>query len=60
MTHQELAPAHWYPQFVDYLAFSFNTATTFGPADAPAIKRWAKPCGSRLGHRNFVSVANVR
>jgi hypothetical protein len=42
ITLQELAPAHWYPQFVDYLAFSFNTATTFGPADVPAIKRWAK------------------
>jgi hypothetical protein len=42
MTIQELAPAHWYPQFVDYLAFSFNAATTFGPADVPAIKRWAK------------------
>jgi hypothetical protein len=42
MTLQELAPAHWYPQFVDYLALSFNTATTFGPADVPAIERWAK------------------
>jgi uncharacterized membrane protein len=42
MTLPELAPAHWYPQFVDYLAFSFNTATTFGPADVSAIKRWAK------------------
>ena len=29
MTFQKLAPAHWYPQFVDYLAFSFNRQTTF-------------------------------
>jgi hypothetical protein len=42
MTLPELAPAHWYRQFVDYLAFSFNKATTFGAADVPAIKRWAE------------------
>ena len=42
MTLPELASAHWYPQFVDYLAFSFNTTTTFGPADVSAIKRWAE------------------
>lgn len=37
MTHQEMAPAHWYPQFVDYLAFSFNTLE--GGLDAG--RRWA-------------------
>ena len=42
MTLPELAPAHWYPQSADYLAFSFDTAATFGPADVSAIKRWAE------------------
>ena len=42
MSVPELVPAGWYPQFVDYLALSFNTATAFGPADVSAIKRWAK------------------
>jgi uncharacterized membrane protein len=42
MNLPDLAGRDWYPQFADYLAFSFNTATTFGPADVSAIKRWAK------------------
>lgn len=41
MTHQEMTPAHWYPQFVDYLAFSFNTLE--GGLDAG--RRWL-PAGS--------------
>jgi uncharacterized membrane protein len=32
----------WYPQFVDYLAMSFNTATAFSPTDVSAVKPWAK------------------
>jgi hypothetical protein len=32
----------WYPQFSDYLALSFNTATAFSPTDVSAVKRWAK------------------
>lgn len=32
----------WYPQFADYLALSFNTATAFSPTDVSAVKRWAK------------------
>jgi len=32
----------WYPQFVDYLALSFNTATAFSPADVSAIRHWSK------------------
>ncbi len=32
----------WYPQFVDYLALSFNTGTTFGPSDVSAIRHWSK------------------
>jgi uncharacterized membrane protein len=32
----------WYPQFVDYLALSFNTATAFSPTDVSAIRHWAK------------------
>jgi hypothetical protein len=52
MTLPELAPEHWYPQFADYLASSFNTATRFGPADMSAIKRWAEllmAAGSLIG-----------
>ena len=33
---------HWYPQFVDYLALSFNTSTTFGPTDVSPIRHWSK------------------
>ncbi len=42
MTLPEFVPAGWFPQFVDYLSFSFNTATAFGPADVSAIRSWAK------------------
>ncbi len=38
----ELVSAAWYPQFIDYLALSFNTATAFGPTDVSAIRPWAK------------------
>lgn len=37
-----LVKAGWYPQFVDYLALSFNTATAFSPTDVPAIRHWSK------------------
>ena len=37
-----LVPSTWYPQFIDYLALSFNTATAFGPTDVAAIRPWAK------------------
>lgn len=38
------SPAYdaWYPQFVDYLALSFNTATAFGPTDVSAVRHWSK------------------
>jgi len=42
MSFPELVPAGWYPQFIDYLALSFNTATAFGPTDVAAIRKWAK------------------
>jgi hypothetical protein len=42
MTVPELVPPAWYPEFIDYLALSFNTATAFGPTDVLAIRRWAK------------------
>jgi uncharacterized membrane protein len=32
----------WFPQFIDYLALSFNTATAFSPTDVSAIRHWAK------------------
>ena len=39
---ESLAEAGWYPQFVDYLALSFNTATAFSPTDVSAIRHWSK------------------
>jgi hypothetical protein len=38
----DLAAAGWTPQFVDYFAVSYNTATAFSPADVSAIRPWAK------------------
>jgi uncharacterized membrane protein len=37
-----LVDAGWYPQFVDYLALSFNTSTAFSTADTSPIRHWAK------------------
>jgi hypothetical protein len=34
--------ANWYPQFIDYLALSFNVATSFSPTDIAAIRHWSK------------------
>lgn len=34
--------ANWYPQFTDYLALSFNTATAFSPTDVSAVRHWSK------------------
>ncbi len=42
MSLREHVPSGWYPQFVDYLAASFNTATSFSVTDVSAVKRWAK------------------
>jgi hypothetical protein len=42
MTITELGRSDWFPQFADYLALSFNTATAFGPTDVSAVKQWAK------------------
>jgi len=39
---ESLMDAGWYPQFVDYLALSFNTATAFGPTDVSAVRHWSK------------------
>ena len=37
----EHADGLWYPQFVDYHAMSFNTATAFSPTDVSAVEPWA-------------------
>jgi uncharacterized membrane protein len=42
MLHTEHVRPGWYPTFVDYLAFSFATATAFSPTDVSAVKPWAK------------------
>ncbi len=39
---QSLVAAGWYPQFVDYLALSFNTSTAFSPTDVSALRHWSK------------------
>lgn len=38
----EHADDGWFPRFVDYLALSFNTATSFSPTDVSAVKPWSK------------------
>ena len=38
----DLVGAHWYPQFIDYLALSFNTSTAFSPTYVSAIRHWSK------------------
>ena len=38
----ELEGTHWYPEFIDYLALSFNTCTAFSPTDVSAVRHWAK------------------
>ena len=42
MQQTDFTPAGWVPEFADYLALSFWTATAFSPTDVSAIKRWAK------------------
>lgn len=42
MQHHQHVPPGWRPLYVDYLAFSFATATAFSPTDVSAIKAWAK------------------
>jgi uncharacterized membrane protein len=32
----------WFPQYIDYLALSFNTSTAFSPTDVSAIRHWSK------------------
>ena len=38
----DLAPADWFPRFVDYLYLGFTNATAFSPTDAMPIAPWAK------------------
>ncbi|MCX6432702.1 MAG: DUF1345 domain-containing protein [Actinobacteria bacterium] len=42
MQHTDHVEPGWYPKFIDYLAFSFATATAFSPTDVSAVKPWAK------------------
>lgn len=39
---ESLTSRGWYPQFVDYLALSFNTSTAFSATDVSAIRHWSK------------------
>lgn len=42
MTHTSHVGPNWQPTFVDYLTYSFSTATAFSPTDVSAVKPWAK------------------
>jgi uncharacterized membrane protein len=42
MTAQELAPADWKPEYVDYLYISFTNAMAFSPTDVMPLSRWTK------------------
>jgi hypothetical protein len=42
MNNPQYAGEHWVPHYIDYLHFSFATATAFSPTDVSAIKSWAK------------------
>jgi len=42
MVNDQFVRENWYPKFIDYLHFSFATATAFSPTDVSAIKAWAK------------------
>ena len=42
MQHAHHVRPNWQPTFVDYLAYSFATATAFSPTDVSAVKPWAK------------------
>jgi hypothetical protein len=42
MQHSDHVTPGWRPVFVDYLAYSFATATAFSPTDVSAIKPWSK------------------
>jgi hypothetical protein len=55
----ELFAQGWYPQFVDYLALSFNTSTAFGSADATAIRHWSKLMQMAEGAISLILVALV-
>ena len=38
----ELAPAHWWPQYPDYLYLAFTNSTALSPTDTMPMTRWAK------------------
>jgi hypothetical protein len=42
MTVDNVAPADWTPEFIDYLYLSFTNATAFSPTDTLPLARWAK------------------
>jgi hypothetical protein len=47
----------WRPQFVDYLALSFYTCTSFAPTDVPVLSRWAKLMMMMQAFRSLTTVA---
>ena len=42
MSDPGYAPAHWHPNFFDYLYTSFTNASAFSPTDVMPLTRWAK------------------
>ena len=42
MLNEQYVEPEWYPKFLDYFFFAFNTAGAFSPTDVSAIRPWAK------------------
>lgn len=42
MINEQYVEPGWYPKFLDYFFFAFNTAGAFSPTDVSAIRPWAK------------------
>ena len=53
------SPAHWEPQFLDYLYLSFTNATAFSPTDVMPLSRWAKVPMLRQSLISLVTLALV-
>lgn len=42
LENPRLAPAHWRPQLLDYVYFSFTNGSAFSPTDVMPLTHWAK------------------
>ncbi len=56
MTDDDIEPADWRPQFIDYLYVSFTNATAFSPTDTMPLTPTAK---SMMGLQSLVSLVTI-